>query len=811
MQLRVNMETCDATGTVDPARRHASRRSSRRPAPACASIHSRYAGYTTNPAFDSLLAKLIVHSEGADLADVVGRARYRALCELRIDGVRDERSRSSQAVLKHPDVRRRHDLHALHRGSHRRTRRCCRCRGILSATSAAARRRSRRRALAGAQIDRPRSAGRPASRQVRARAAREATPRSTPMSRPAARSPSRAPMQGTIIAIDVRGGRSRAGRAALFVMEAMKMEHVVAAARAASCGASRVVVGDTVFAGHPARHASRKPTSAPTEGSRSRAIDLDRIRPDLAEVLERHEIGLDAARPDAVERRRKTGQRTARENIDDLCDDGSLRRVRPARHRRAAPSPPARGPDRAHAGRRPRRRHRHRQRRPLRRRSTSRCIAMSYDYTVLAGTQGAAEPPQEGPHVRAGRAVAPADRVLHRGRRRPARRHRRPRRRRARLHGVQLLRRAQRPRAAGRHRLRPLLRRQRRAARLLRRRYRDEGREHRHGRPRHDRRRRSRRVPAGGGRPDRRAVAQRRRRHRRRGRGRGGRASRSSTCRTSRAPSRDWSCADQRLLRALIPENRRRIYDVRTVHRHARRRRLGARAAPRVRPRAWSRRSSASRAGPSASSPTTRCTSPARSTATAPTRPRASCSSATPSTFRILFLCDTPGIMVGPGGREDGARPPRVAHVRHRRERHGAVLHDHPAQGVRPRRAGDGRRQLQGADVHRSPGRRASSAAWASKARSSSATATNSRPSTIPEKRKALFDEMVERMYEHGKAVNTASHFEIDDVIDPVDSRSMDRDCPALGAAARAPRRQEATEHRHVVSGEFAPRRRARP
>jgi acetyl-CoA carboxylase carboxyltransferase component len=29
----------------------------------------------------------------------------------------------------------------------------------------------------------------------------------------------------------------------------------------------------------------------------------------------------------------------------------------------------------------------------------------------------------------------------------------------------------------------------------------------------------------------------------------------------------------------------------------------------------------------------------------------------------------------------------------------------------------------------------------------------------------------VERAYLHGKAVNTASHFEIDDVIDPMDSR----------------------------------------
>ena len=39
------------------------------------------------------------------------------------------------------------------------------------------------------------------------------------------------------------------------------------------------------------------------------------------------------------------------------------------------------------------------------------------------------------------------------------------------------------------------------------------------------------------------------------------------------------------------------------------------------------------------------------------------------------------------------------------------------------------------------------------------------------EAREALFNEMVARMYEQGKAVNTASYFEIDDVIDPADSR----------------------------------------
>jgi len=39
------------------------------------------------------------------------------------------------------------------------------------------------------------------------------------------------------------------------------------------------------------------------------------------------------------------------------------------------------------------------------------------------------------------------------------------------------------------------------------------------------------------------------------------------------------------------------------------------------------------------------------------------------------------------------------------------------------------------------------------------------------DERRRMFEEMVERMYRHGKAVNTASHFEIDDVIDPADSR----------------------------------------
>src|SRR5262249_48680920 len=51
--------------------------------------------------------------------------------------------------------------------------------------------------------------------------------------------------------------------------------------------------------------------------------DPDSIRADVAEVLDRHALTLDAARPEAVARRRKTHQRTARENVDDICDPGT--------------------------------------------------------------------------------------------------------------------------------------------------------------------------------------------------------------------------------------------------------------------------------------------------------------------------------------------------------------------------------------------------------------------------------------------------------------------------------------------------------
>ena len=48
------------------------------------------------------------------------------------------------------------------------------------------------------------------------------------------------------------------------------------------------------------------------------------LRPELAELRKRLTATTDAARPEAVDKRRKTGQRTTRENIADLFDEGSF-------------------------------------------------------------------------------------------------------------------------------------------------------------------------------------------------------------------------------------------------------------------------------------------------------------------------------------------------------------------------------------------------------------------------------------------------------------------------------------------------------
>ena len=139
-----------------------------------------------------------------------------------------------------------------------------------------------------------------------------------------------------------------------------------------------------------------------------------------------------------------------------------------------------------------------------------------------------------------------------------------------------------------------------------------------------------------------------------------------------------------------------------------------------------------------------------------------------------------------PGGRGDGARSSLQPAVRHRGQPLGADGQRRAAQVLRAGRAGDDGRQHQGAaGVRRLAHRRVR---WHGPRRrgAARATARSSRRSTIPTSARRCSSRWSTRMYEHGKAVNAASHFEIDDVIDPADTR---RWITAILDARRRPRR----------------------
>ncbi len=190
-----------------------------------------------------------------------------------------------------------------------------------------------------------------------------------------------APFAGVVVAINGERERAVAAGAPLVVLEAMKMEHEVLAETAGTIGELAVAVGEvveegqlllTMTPGDGAAEAANGPARAAAEHAGERA--------DLRAVHERHEIGLDAARPDAVARRHEHGRRTARENLADLLDEDSFVEYGPLlfaaqEQRRSREELIARTPADGLVG-------------GIGAVDGQACVAMSYDYTVLAGTQG---------------------------------------------------------------------------------------------------------------------------------------------------------------------------------------------------------------------------------------------------------------------------------------------------------------------------------------------------------------------------------------------------------------------------------------
>src|SRR5262245_29116016 len=107
------------------------------------------------------------------------------------------------------------------------------------------------------------------------------------------------PLQGTVVSIAVTAGDTVRSGQELVVLESMKMEHVVSADTAGVVHEIGVAVGQTVMPGDILLHVAPGAGDA-VATSGPIAIDLDLVRPDLAEAIERHAIGADARRAEQV-------------------------------------------------------------------------------------------------------------------------------------------------------------------------------------------------------------------------------------------------------------------------------------------------------------------------------------------------------------------------------------------------------------------------------------------------------------------------------------------------------------------------------
>jgi acetyl-CoA carboxylase carboxyltransferase component len=201
-----------------------------------------------------------------------------------------------------------------------------------------------------------------------------------------------APIQGTVVQVVASVGDAVGAGAPLVVLESMKMEHVVRAevggtVRSLPVGIGAVVAPGDLLATVEATAATAATGATGPAPVQEVAVDLEAVRPDLEELQRRRALTLDAARPGPVERRHGQHRRTARENIDDLVDPGTFTEygglaIAAQRSRRSLEELIERTPadglvsgiGSINGGLFPG--------------EGTSCAVLSYDYTVLAGTQG---------------------------------------------------------------------------------------------------------------------------------------------------------------------------------------------------------------------------------------------------------------------------------------------------------------------------------------------------------------------------------------------------------------------------------------
>jgi len=348
VQLRINGETMTTDGATRPA--SGSIRVFNPPAgPGIRLDTSAYPGYASNPGYDSLIGKLIVHSSEDDFSRLCDQA-YNALCQFQVEGL-ETNINFLQNLLQEVDVKKAR--------FHTR---------FIDETIA-------RLAEPGTH---PRRYFEMEHR---------AEPHAVVPSNDVGPGDVVSPIQGTVVEICRSVGDEVREGDVLMILDAMKMEHEIAAAQSGVIENIEVCQHQSVRAGELLLIVSVRVLDNSSESGEVQLPDPDYVRPDLSEVQERRATTLDENRPGAIEKRHASGRRSARENIEDICDDGSFVEygqlaLAAQRRRRTIEELVARSPADgmvtgigAVNG-------------ELFADDNSRCVVMSYDYTVFAGTQG---------------------------------------------------------------------------------------------------------------------------------------------------------------------------------------------------------------------------------------------------------------------------------------------------------------------------------------------------------------------------------------------------------------------------------------
>ena len=382
IQSRVNLETLQSNGSVLPAAGSLAVYEVPN-GPGVRTDGFGYSGYQTSNAFDSLLAKVIVHSNSRGLEDV-SKKTIRALTEFRITGVKNNLA-FLKNILAHPDfVGGRVHTRWVEENSDALSGEWAPDTNLVNHFDTV----NSAEGLAGAKVD-------TSDPMALFEYDRESKSRTglygLGSEGESGNSPEgwfgvASPIQGTVVSIEAEVGEEVAAGQSLAIVEAMKMEHVISSDRDGIVRRVSMKNGDVVREGFPIIFVEEAEVSVGADNI-NEVVDLDYIRPDLQENIERHAFTLDENRREAVERRRARGGRMPRENIAELMDPGSFKEYWPLivarQHKRYDPetlrkNTPADGVV-AGTGT---------VNRDLFGEEQARAMIVHYDYTVLAGTQG---------------------------------------------------------------------------------------------------------------------------------------------------------------------------------------------------------------------------------------------------------------------------------------------------------------------------------------------------------------------------------------------------------------------------------------